>query len=173
LLIEATRMKGARTLTLTGQLGDVMKESAQAALSWVRSHAAELGISPSFWETADIHVHIPAGAIPKDGPSAGVTLTTALVSLLTGRRVRGGLAMAGEVSLSGRVLPVGGIKEKVLAAHRAGVRTLILPRRNEKNLLEDVPPEVREVMTIHLVEAASEVVSLALEEATATRTAGL
>jgi ATP-dependent Lon protease len=163
LLIEVARMKGARTLTLTGQLGDVMKESAQAALSWVRSHAGEIGISSSFWETADVHVHIPAGAIPKDGPSAGITLMTALVSLLTGRRVRAGLAMTGEVSLSGRVLPVGGIKEKVLAAHRAGVRTLILPRRNEKNLLEDVPREVREVMTVHLVESASEVVALALE----------
>jgi ATP-dependent Lon protease len=170
LFIEATRMKGARTLTLTGQLGDVMKESAQAALSWVRSHATELGISSSFWETADIHVHIPAGAIPKDGPSAGITLTTALVSLLTGRRLRGGLAMTGEVSLSGRVLPVGGIKEKVLAAHRAGVRTLILPRRNEKNLLEDVPREVRDVMTIHLVESASEAVALALEEPATART---
>jgi ATP-dependent Lon protease len=169
LLIEATRMKGARTLTLTGQLGDVMKESAQAALSWVRSHATELGIASSFWETADLHVHIPAGAIPKDGPSAGVTLTTALVSLLTGRRVREGLAMTGEVSLSGRVLPVGGIKEKVLAAHRAGVRTVVLPRRNEKNLLEDVPREVRDVMTFHLVESASEAVSLALEESTAAR----
>jgi ATP-dependent Lon protease len=170
LLIEVARMKGARTLTLTGQLGDVMKESAQAALSWVRSHAGEIGISASFWETADVHVHIPAGAIPKDGPSAGITLMTALVSLLTGRRVRAGLAMTGEVSLSGRVLPVGGIKEKVLAAHRAGVRTLILPRRNEKNLLEDVPREVRDVMTVHLVESASEVVSLALEEEPAART---
>src|SRR6266542_3423403 len=169
LLIEAARMKGARTLTLTGQLGDVMKESAQAALSWVRSHANELGISPSFWEMADIHVHIPAGAIPKDGPSAGITLTTALVSLLTGRQVRAGLAMTGEISLSGRVLPVGGIKEKVLAAHRAGVRTLVLPRRNEKNLLEDVPREVRDVMTIHLVESAAEAISLALEEAVAAR----
>jgi ATP-dependent Lon protease len=169
LLIEAARMKGARTLTLTGQLGDVMKESAQAALSWVRSHATELGISSSFWETADIHVHVPAGAIPKDGPSAGITLTTALVSLLTGRPVRRGLAMTGEVSLSGRVLPVGGIKEKVLAAHRAGMRTVILPRRNEKNLLEDVPREVREIMTIHLVESASEVLGLALEERTAAR----
>jgi ATP-dependent Lon protease len=164
LLIEVARMKGARTLTLTGQLGDVMKESAQAALSWVRSHAPELGISSSFWETADIHVHIPAGAIPKDGPSAGITLTTALVSLLTSRRLRAALAMTGEVSLSGRVLPVGGIKEKVLAAHRAGVRTVILPRRNEKNLLEDVPREVRDTMTFHLVESASEAVSLALEE---------
>jgi ATP-dependent Lon protease len=170
LLIEATRMKGARTLTLTGQLGDVMKESAQAALSWVRAHATELGISSSFWETADIHVHIPAGATPKDGPSAGITLTTALVSMLTGRRLRGGLAMTGEVSLSGRVLPVGGIKEKVLAAHRAGVRTVILPRRNEKNLLEDVPGEVRAVMTFHLVESASEAVALALEEPATART---
>jgi ATP-dependent Lon protease len=173
LLIEATKMKGARTLTLTGQLGDVMKESAQAALSWVRSHANELGISASFWDTADLHVHVPAGAIPKDGPSAGITLTTALVSLLTGRRVRPGLAMTGEVSLSGRVLPVGGIKEKVLAAHRAGVRTVILPRRNEKNLLEDVPREVREVMTVHLVDAVPDVVRLALEDSAAVRTPAL
>ena len=105
----------------------------------MRSHAGELGIARDFWERSDIHVHVPAGAIPKDGPSAGVTMVTALVSLLTGRAVRPGLAMTGEVSLSGRVLPVGGIKEKVLAAHRAGIRTVILPRRNEKNLLEDVP----------------------------------
>jgi ATP-dependent Lon protease len=173
LLIEATKMKGARTLTLTGQLGDVMKESAQAALSWVRSHANELGLSASFWDTVDLHIHVPAGAIPKDGPSAGITLTTALVSLLTGRRVRPGLAMTGEVSLSGRVLPVGGIKEKVLAAHRAGVRTVILPRRNEKNLLEDVPREVREVMTVHLVDAIPDVVRLALEDSAAVRTPAL
>jgi ATP-dependent Lon protease len=165
LFIEAARMKGARTLTLTGQLGDVMKESVQAALSWVRSHADELGIASNFWETADIHVHVPAGAIPKDGPSAGVTMTTALVSLLTGRRVRPGLAMTGEVSLSGRVLPVGGIKEKVLAAHRAGIRTVLLPRRNEKNLLEDVPARVRDEMTFHLVDSAPDVVRLALEDA--------
>ncbi|HEV8641190.1 MAG TPA: endopeptidase La [Methylomirabilota bacterium] len=164
LFIEATRMKGARTLTLTGQLGDVMKESAQAALSWVRSHAGALGLPADFWESSDVHIHVPAGAIPKDGPSAGVTLTVALVSLLTGRRVRPGLAMTGEVSLSGRALPVGGIKEKVLAAHRAGVRTVILPRRNQKNLLEDVPREVQEVMTFHLVDAVDEVVDLALEE---------
>ncbi len=165
LFVEATRMPGKHTLTLTGQLGDVMKESVQAALSWVRSHAKEVGVAPDFWETSDIHVHVPAGAIPKDGPSAGVTMTTALVSLLTGRPVRAGLAMTGEISLSGRVLPVGGIKEKVLAAHRAGVRTLIMPKRNEKNLLEDVPTKVRDVMTIHLVDSIGEALAVALEDA--------
>ena len=133
----------------------------------MRSHAAGLGIAPDFWETSDVHVHVPAGAIPKDGPSAGITITTALVSLLTGRPVRPGLAMTGEVSLAGRVLPVGGIKEKVLAAHRAGIRTLILPRRNEKNLVEDVPAEVREVMTIHLVDSVQAVIRFALDEAPA------
>jgi ATP-dependent Lon protease len=167
LFIEATRMKGARTLTLTGQLGDVMKESVQAALSWVRSHVDELGIAPDFWEMSDIHVHVPAGAIPKDGPSAGVTMTTALVSLLTSRRVRPGLAMTGEVSLAGRVLPVGGIKEKVLAAHRAGIRTVLLPKRNAKNLIEDVPLRVRDEMTIHLIDAVPDVLRLALEDAPA------
>jgi ATP-dependent Lon protease len=165
LFVEATRMKGKGGLTLTGQLGDVMKESAQAALSWVRAHAAELGLAPDFWETSDVHVHVPAGAIPKDGPSAGVTITTALVSLLTGRPVRAGLAMTGEVSLAGRVLPVGGIKEKVLAAHRVGVRTLLLPKRNEKNLLEDVPAPVREALAVHLVDSVHDVIRLALEEA--------
>jgi ATP-dependent Lon protease len=150
---------------LTGQLGDVMKESVQAALSWVRSHADVLGVSPDFWETSDIHVHVPAGAIPKDGPSAGVTMTTALVSLLTGRRVRSGLAMTGEISLAGRVLPVGGIKEKVLAAHRAGIRTLLIPSRNAKNLMEDVPARVRDEMTIHLVDSLPDVLRHALEEA--------
>jgi ATP-dependent Lon protease len=164
LFIEATRMKGARTLTLTGQLGDVMKESAQAALSWVRSHARELGVMEDFWDRSDVHIHVPAGAIPKDGPSAGVTLAVALASLVTGRRVRPGLAMTGEISLSGRVLPVGGIKEKVLAAHRAGAVTVVLPRRNEKNLREDVPAEVRGAMTFHLVDAIDEVIDLALEE---------
>jgi ATP-dependent Lon protease len=162
-------MEGSRTLILTGQLGDVMKESAQAALSWVRSHAAELGLAPDFWQTSDVHVHVPAGAIPKDGPSAGVTMATALVSLLTGRPVLPGLAMTGEVSLSGRVLPVGGIKEKVLAAHRAGVRTVILPRRNAKNLVEDVPAVVREVMTIHLVDSVAEGLRLALAPAPSAR----
>jgi len=164
LFVEATRMKGGKTLTLTGQLGDVMKESAQAALSWVRSHAGELGIAPDVWETSDIHVHVPAGAIPKDGPSAGVTMVAALVSLLAGRPVRGDLAMTGEISLSGRVLPVGGIKEKILAARRAGVSTVILPRRNEKNLLEDVQPSVRESMTFHLVDSIPEVLAVAFEE---------
>jgi ATP-dependent Lon protease len=164
LFVEATRMPGTHTLTLTGQLGDVMKESAQTALAWVRSHARELGVARDFWEHSDIHVHVPAGAIPKDGPSAGVTMATALVSLLTGRTVRPALAMTGEVSLSGRVLPVGGIKEKVLAAHRAGVRTVILPRRNEKSLLEDVPQAVRDVMTFHLVDSIPQVLEAALDE---------
>src|SRR4029450_9919808 len=150
LFIEATRMKGAKTLSLTGQLGDVMKESVQTALSWVRSHASDLGIRPDFWEHSDIHVHVPAGAIPKDGPSAGVTMATALVSLLTRRPLRKELAMTGEITLSGRVLAVGGIKEKVLAARRAGVRTVILPSRNEKNLLEDVPAEPRQRLTLHV-----------------------
>ena len=165
LFIEAARMRGSKTLTLTGQLGDVMKESAQAALSWVRSHASDLGIRTDFWEGSDIHVHIPAGAIPKDGPSAGVTMVTALASLLTQRAVRPQLAMTGEVTLSGRVLPVGGIKEKVLAAHRAGVKTVILPSRNEKNLLEDVPEDIRASMTFHLVDSIDQVLTLGLEGA--------
>jgi ATP-dependent Lon protease len=163
LFIEATRMKGSKTLTLTGQLGDVMKESAQTALSWARSHVSELGIRSDYWETSDIHVHVPAGAIPKDGPSAGVTMVTALVSLMTQRPVRSDLAMTGEVTLSGRILPVGGIKEKVLGARRAGVKTVILPKRNEKNLIEDVPSQVREGMTFHLVDTVDQVLNLALE----------
>jgi ATP-dependent Lon protease len=164
LFIEATRMKGGKTLTLTGQLGDVMKESAQAALSWARSHASQLGIRSDYWETSDLHVHVPAGAIPKDGPSAGVTLVTALVSLMTQRPVRSDLAMTGEVTLSGRILPVGGIKEKVLGARRAGITSVILPKRNEKNLIEDVPAQAREGMTFHLVETVDQVLNLALEE---------
>ena len=167
LFVEATRMRGAHTLTLTGQLGDVMKESVQAALSWVRSHAGELGIDAEFWEHSDVHVHVPAGAIPKDGPSAGVTMATALVSLLTARPVRPDLAMTGEISLSGRVLPVGGIKEKVLAAHRAGIRTIVLPRRNEKNLLEDVPAAVRQSLSVHLADTIGDVLAVALEHSPA------
>jgi ATP-dependent Lon protease len=165
LFVEASRMPGGKALTLTGQLGDVMKESAQAAVSWVRAHAAELGIAPDFWMRSDVHLHVPAGAIPKDGPSAGVTLATALVALLRDQAVRPGVAMTGEITLSGRVLPVGGIKEKVLAAHRAGVTTVILPRQNERQLLEDVPPEVRAQLEVHLVSSVAEVLQHALPDA--------
>jgi ATP-dependent Lon protease len=162
LYIEATQMWGQKGLTITGQLGDVMKESAQAALSWVRSHARQLGIEESFFERVDLHLHVPEGAIPKDGPSAGVTLATALVSQLTGRPVRPRVAMTGEITLSGRVLPVGGIKEKVLAAHRMGIKEVILPKRNEKAVKEDIPENVREELKIHLVSAIEEVLELAL-----------
>jgi ATP-dependent Lon protease len=165
LFVEASRMPGGKSLTLTGQLGDVMKESAQAAVSWVRAHAPELGIAPDFWMRSDLHLHVPAGAIPKDGPSAGVTLATALVSLLRGQPIRPGLAMTGEVTLSGRVLPVGGIKEKVLAAHRTGLTTVILPWQNERQLLEDVPAEVRGQLEVHLVRDVAEVLHIALRDA--------
>ncbi len=138
IFIEATKMTGKKGITVTGHLGDVMKESAQAALSHIRSRAPRLGIPPDFFENMDIHIHVPAGAVPKDGPSAGVTIATALTSLLTGRPVRHDVAMTGEITLRGKVLPVGGIKEKVLGAHRAGINTVILPKRNEKDL-EDVP----------------------------------
>ena len=160
LFIEATKMRGGKNLHLTGQLGDVMKESAQAALSWIRSHAAGSEIDPKFWEKWDLHLHIPAGAIPKDGPSAGVTMLVALVSLLRDRPVKPALAMTGEVTLSGRVLPVGGIKEKVLAAKRAGIQEVILPSRNEKALLEEVPSAIREEMAFHLVSTVEEILDL-------------
>jgi ATP-dependent Lon protease len=162
LYIEATQMWGQKGLTITGQLGDVMKESCQAALSWVRAHARQLGIEESFFERIDLHLHVPEGAIPKDGPSAGVTLATALVSLLTSRPVRPRVAMTGEITLSGRVLPVGGIKEKVLAAHRMGIAEVILPKRNEKAVLEDLPQNVRTDVKIHLVSSIEEVLELAL-----------
>jgi ATP-dependent Lon protease len=162
LFIEASRMAGTGTLTLTGQLGDVMKESARAALSWFRAHAAAYGADPDFFKNAEIHLHVPSGAIPKDGPSAGVTIATALASELTGRPVRGDIAMTGEVTLSGRVLPVGGIKEKVLAARRVGIREVILPRQNEKNVNEDLTEELRRDLTIHYVQAVDEVLLLAL-----------
>jgi ATP-dependent Lon protease len=167
LYIEATQMWGQKGLTLTGQLGDVMKESAQAALSWVRAHSRELGIEESFFERVDLHLHVPEGAIPKDGPSAGVTLVTALVSLLTNRPVRPRVAMTGEMTLSGRVLPVGGIKEKVLAAHRLGVREVLIPKRNEKAFKEDIPENVRNDIQIHLVSTLDEVLRLALGPAEA------
>jgi ATP-dependent Lon protease len=162
LYIEATQMWGKKGLNLTGQLGDVMKESAQAALSWVRAHARQLGVEESFFERVDLHLHVPEGAIPKDGPSAGITLATALVSLLTNRPVRPRVAMTGEMTLSGRVLPVGGIKEKVLAAHRLGVKEVLLPKRNEKAVKEDIPENVRNDLKIHLVSSIEEVLELAL-----------
>jgi ATP-dependent Lon protease len=163
LFIEASRMAGAGSLTLTGQLGDVMKESARAALSWLRTHAREYGIDPDFFKNAEMHVHVPSGAIPKDGPSAGVTMTAAMASELTGRSVRGDLAMTGEITLSGRVLPVGGIKEKVLAARRVGIREVILPKQNAKNVNEDLTPELRRDLTVHLVSSIDEVLALALQ----------
>jgi ATP-dependent Lon protease len=162
LFIEASRMAGTGTLTLTGQLGDVMKESARAALSWFRAHAAAYGADPDFFKNAEIHLHVPSGAIPKDGPSAGVTIATALASELTRRPVRGDIAMTGEITLSGRVLPVGGIKEKVLAARRVGIREVILPRQNEKNVNEDLTEELRQELTIHYVQGVDEVLLLAL-----------
>jgi ATP-dependent Lon protease len=165
LFIEASRMAGTGTLTLTGSLGDVMKESARTALSWFRAHAGEYGVDADFYRNAEVHFHVPSGAIPKDGPSAGVTMVTALVSELTRRPVRGDIAMTGEITLSGRVLPVGGIKEKVLAARRAGVREVILPRPNEKNVMEDLNDELRGDMTIHLVSEIREVLLLALSPA--------
>ena len=146
-------MQGGGSLTLTGHLGDVMKESARTALSWFRAHAPRYGVDPAFYKDSEIHLHVPSGAIPKDGPSAGVTMVTALASELTGRPVRGDLAMTGEITLSGRVLPVGGIKEKVLAARRHGISEVILPRQNEKNINEDLTEELRRELTIHYVVA--------------------
>jgi ATP-dependent Lon protease len=162
LFVEASQMTGSGQLTLTGSLGDVMKESARAALSWTRANAKALGIDPDFYKSTELHLHVPSGAIPKDGPSAGVTMTTALVSELTGRPVRGDLAMTGEITLSGKVLPVGGIKEKVLAARRVGIREVILPKQNEKNVNEDLSPILRADLTIHLVSTIDEVLALAL-----------
>lgn len=161
LFIEATSMKGKKGLTLTGQLGDVMKESANAALSYIRANAVDLGIAEDFFENMDIHLHIPAGAIPKDGPSAGVTMLTALASLLTHKTIRKDLAMTGEITLRGQVLPVGGIKEKVLAAHRAGIRTLILPKWNRKDMA-DIPKKVQREITFHFVERMFDVLRIAL-----------
>ncbi len=162
LFVEARRMNGSGSLTLTGHLGDVMKESARAALSWLRANASRYGISPDFYKSSELHLHVPSGAIPKDGPSAGVTMAVALCSELSRRPVRGDIAMTGEITLSGRVLPVGGIKEKVLAARRVGIREVILPARNERNILEDLSEDLRRDMTAHFVTTIDEVLDLAL-----------
>jgi ATP-dependent Lon protease len=172
LFVEATRMPGSGKLTLTGQLGDVMKESAQAALSYVRANAEAWGIASDFLDKSDVHVHVPAGGMPKDGPSAGVTLLTALVSLLTGIRVRHDVAMTGEITLRGRVLPIGGLKEKILAAHRAGIKRVIVPDRNRFDL-EDVPADVRADLDIVFVSRMSEVIGAALEATPGPRPAPL
>lgn len=163
LVLETTRMPGSKTVQLTGRLGEVMQESAKTAVSYVRANAAKLGIDPAFWETSEIHIHAPAGAVPKDGPSAGITLVTALVSLLTQRPLEEHLAMTGEVTLTGRVLPVGGLKEKLLAAHRQGCTTVIVPARNRKDVVEEVPEDVRAALNIVYVSDVLEVIELALK----------
>ena len=164
LFVEATSMEGKEGLVLTGQLGDVMKESARIALSYVRGHGGELGIDTSAFHDREFHVHVPAGAIPKDGPSAGITMTTALASLLSGRPIKHTVGMTGEVTLQGRVLPIGGLKQKVLAAHAAGLTDVILPERNRGDL-DDVPQDVRDAMTFHPVMSIDEVLDIALEPA--------
>ena len=165
LYVESTRMPGKGKLEITGQLGEVMNESARAALAYLRSHADEIGIAPGFLDDTDLHIHVPAGGVPKDGPSAGVTMFTALASLLSGRRVRPDTAMTGEATLRGRVLPVGGIKSKVLAAHRAGITRVILPKKNERDM-DDVPKEVQSSMELIFAEDMSQVIAAALEAAT-------
>ena len=167
LFVEATRMPGKGSLTLTGHLGDVMKESARAALSWLRGQTAAYGVDPNFYQDSELHLHVPSGAIPKDGPSAGVTMATALASELTGRPVRGDIAMTGEITLSGHVLPVGGIKEKVLAARRHGLLEVILPEQNENNVKEDLSEDLRRELTIHFVSTIDDVLQLALQPAAA------
>ncbi len=163
LFIEATKMKGKGRLTITGQVRDVMKESVQAAMSYIASAAESLGVDPSFRENMDIHVHVPAGAVPKDGPSAGVTMLTALTSLLTDRLVRNDLAMTGEITLRGAVLPIGGVKEKVLAAHRAGIKVVLLPKKNEDDV-QEIPETVRNELTFIFVEDMEEVLEQAFQE---------
>jgi ATP-dependent Lon protease len=162
LFIEATLLPGGSGLTITGQLGEVMQESARAARSYLWSHAVEFGINPEMFKDYGVHLHVPAGAIPKDGPSAGVTITAALASLYTGRRVRPDTAMTGEITLSGLVFPIGGLKEKAMAAHRAGIRRLIIPARNEADV-EDIPDEVRADLEVVFVSRINEVIDNALE----------
>lgn len=164
LFVESAKMPGSKGLIVTGQLGEVMKESVQAALSYIRSRSSELRIDPDVFDKHEIHVHVPAGAVPKDGPSAGITMLVALVSLLTGKTIRRKLAMSGEITLSGHVLPVGGIKEKVLAAKRAGVTTIILPEDNKKDYLEDVPEEVRQELKVHFVSRVEPAVKIAFDK---------
>ncbi len=159
---EATLMQGKGRLTLTGKLGDVMQESAQAGMSYVRSRSQLFGLPKDFYRHIDIHMHVPEGAIPKDGPSAGITICTSIVSALTRIPVRCDVAMTGEITLRGKVLPIGGVKEKLLAAHRLGLRTVILPKDNEKDLA-DIPPEIQAQMSIHFVESMDEVLQIALE----------
>jgi ATP-dependent Lon protease len=162
LLVEALKYKGKGSLVLTGQLGDVMKESAHAAMTYARAHTEELGIPENFFENWDVHIHLPAGAIPKDGPSAGVTLSTALLSLMTDTPVRHDIAMTGEVTLQGRVLPVGGIREKCLAALSQGITDIIIPLANQKDLVE-IPPEFKEKMNFILAENLDEVFAVAFD----------
>jgi ATP-dependent Lon protease len=162
LTTEATLMEGRGKLTTTGKLGDVMQESAQAAMSYIRSRAHSLGLARDFYRSIDIHLHVPEGAIPKDGPSAGITIATSILSALTGIPARGDLAMTGEITLRGKVLPIGGVKEKLLAAHRHGIFEAILPKDNEKDL-PDIPENIRKEMKLHFVESMDEVLKLALE----------
>jgi ATP-dependent Lon protease len=168
LFIEATAYPGKGKLTVTGQLGEVMQESAQAALSWVRSRAARLGLEPGWFAAHDVHVHIPAGAVPKDGPSAGITMATAIVSLVRDRPVSDQVAMTGEITLTGQVLPIGGIREKVLAAERAGIRTVVLPRENEFDL-EELPAETRSALRFVLADSIEEVLEAAFDGARRSR----
>jgi ATP-dependent Lon protease len=162
--VECSTMSGKGTLKLTGQLGDVMKESAEAAFSWVRAHSEQLGLARDFYQNIDIHIHVPEGAVPKDGPSAGVTMTTALTSALTGKPVRQDVAMTGEVTLRGRVLPIGGLKEKTMAAYRAGIRTLIIPEENRKDL-EKIPDYVLGQFRVIAVKDVEEVLKAAIVNA--------
>jgi ATP-dependent Lon protease len=169
MFIEATAMRGKGNLLLTGKLGEVMKESAQAALSYARSKAKEIGIDDQFFQDHDLHIHVPEGAIPKDGPSAGITMATAMISLFTGKPVRKAVAMTGEITLRGNVLPIGGLKEKILAARRAKIRTVIIPQLNRKDL-DELPKNLRDAMEIVPVDEVKQVLNLALVQGRPIRT---